>query len=76
MKETTLWKMVVGDEHAQAARIEGHPGLERQDDVAEDEKHDVENEQGSRILLPVLRAAVEALFEPAEKAPAAGTSHP
>ena len=47
-----------------AERVQGHEGLERKDEKTKDEQHRVEDEQRSRVLLPVLR--VEACFEPAK----------
>jgi hypothetical protein len=49
-----------------AERVQGHEGLECKDEKTKDEQHSVEDEQRSRVLLPVLRAAVEACFEPAK----------
>src|SRR5208282_364795 len=57
------------EEQPLAVGVERHPWLERQDHVPEDEEDYIKDEQGSRILPPVLGAAVEALFEPTEEAP-------
>ena len=65
-----------GEEHPLAIRIQRHPRLERQDQKAEDEQHGVEDEQGAGILLPVLRAAVQAFFEPAAGPARAGIFRP
>ena len=53
-----------GEEHPLAIRIQRHPRLERQNHVAVNEQHGIENQQGTGILLPVLGTAVQTLFEP------------
>ena len=55
-----------GKEHALAVGIQRHPGLERQHQIAEDKHHNSEDQQGADILFPVLRAAVQAFFAPAQ----------
>ena len=55
-----------GKEHALAVGIQRHPGLERQHQIAEDKHHNIEDQQGTGILLPVLRTAVQAFFAPAQ----------
>ena len=51
-------------QHHPAVGIKRHPLLKHQHKVAEDKEHGVEDEQGARILFPVLRTAVQAFFEP------------
>ena len=55
-----------GEHHSLAVRIQRHPRLERQNQIAEDEQQGVEKKQRAGILLPVLGAAVQAFFEPAQ----------
>ena len=76
MKEATVLKDGRRRQHAPSERVQRHPRLERQDQEAEDEQHHIEDEQRRRVLLPVLRAAVEAFLEPAQQPRRAGIFRP
>src|SRR5258708_26525538 len=56
-----------GRQHAEAARIQRHQGLQRQNDIAVDEEHCIEDEQRDRVVLPILRAAIQTFLEPTEQ---------
>ena len=51
-------------EHSFALRVEGHPRLKRQNDKSIHEKQGIEDEQGRRVLLPILLATIQPLFDP------------
>lgn len=51
-------------EHSQMPWIEWHPGSEGENEKTKNEKNRVKDQQGERILLPVLVPKIQALFEP------------
>src|SRR5271156_2648998 len=48
----------------QPAWIQWRKRLEHQHDISKHVQNDIEYEQGDRVLLPVLRSAVDAVFTP------------
>src|SRR5580658_5270841 len=55
--------------HAEAPRVERHPRLQRQDQIAKQVEHGVKNQQRHGVLLPILMTGVEALLEPCKDGP-------
>ena len=73
--EQTVLKIVVGDEHPLAVRVERQQGLQRQNGITDDEGDDVEHQQREAVRLPVLRTRIEKTFDASSRGSVEDPSH-
>ncbi len=65
-----------GEDHPLAIRVQRHPRLERQDQIAEDEHHGVENEQGRRYTASSSAGRCPGVFRTSPRPARAGIFRP
>ncbi len=67
MNEQTVMKIVLGANIPKSPWVQRCDRLKAQHQEAEYKKHGVEDQKSGRVLLPVLRSAIQPALEPSEE---------